>query len=92
MTSVIRALGAIGKFWKGFLIGDAPELFVGTLVFVGAALALVLALTAGIVGTTWQAAEARRQRAEALTQRARTSALLGRNEAIVGFIRSHTSG
>jgi hypothetical protein len=40
MTSVIRALGAFGKFWKGFLIGDAPELFVGTLVFVGAALAL----------------------------------------------------
>jgi hypothetical protein len=40
MTSVIRVLGAFGKFWKGFLIGDAPELFVGTLVFVGAALAL----------------------------------------------------
>jgi hypothetical protein len=40
MTSVLRALGAFARFWKGFLIGDAPELFVGTLVFVGAALAL----------------------------------------------------
>jgi len=40
MTSVIRALGAFGRFWKDFLIGDAPELFVGTLIFVGAALAL----------------------------------------------------
>ncbi len=40
MTAVIRALGAFGRFWKDFLIGDAPELFVGTLVFVGAALAL----------------------------------------------------
>ena len=40
MTSVIRALGAFAKFWKGFLIGDAPELFIGTLVFVGSALAL----------------------------------------------------
>ena len=39
MTSVVRALGAFGKFWRDFLIGDAPELFVGTLVFVGAALA-----------------------------------------------------
>jgi hypothetical protein len=40
MTAVIRALGAFGRFWKDFLIGDAPELFVGTLIFVGAALAL----------------------------------------------------
>ncbi|MGD0874976.1 MAG: hypothetical protein ABSA14_08285 [Acidimicrobiales bacterium] len=40
MTSVIRALSALGKFWKDFLIGDAPELFAGTLVFVGAALVL----------------------------------------------------
>jgi hypothetical protein len=31
---------AFVKFWKDFLIGDAPELFVGTLVFVAAALAL----------------------------------------------------
>lgn len=40
MTAVVRALGAFAKFWRDFLIGDAPELSVGTLVFVGAALAL----------------------------------------------------
>ncbi|MGA3351992.1 MAG: hypothetical protein ABSD85_02250 [Acidimicrobiales bacterium] len=40
MTTVLRALEAFVKFWRDFLIGDAPELFVGTLVFVGAALAL----------------------------------------------------
>ncbi len=40
MTAVIQALSAFGRFWKDFLIGDAPELFVGTLVLVGAALAL----------------------------------------------------
>lgn len=39
MTAVVRALEAFAKFWRDFLIGDAPELFVGTLVFVGAALA-----------------------------------------------------
>jgi hypothetical protein len=40
MTVVVRAVVAFARFWKGFLIGDAPELFVGTLVFVGAAMAL----------------------------------------------------
>jgi uncharacterized membrane protein HdeD (DUF308 family) len=40
VTVVTRALGAFGKFWKDFLIGDAPELFVGTLILVGAAFAL----------------------------------------------------
>ncbi len=40
MTAIVRALEAFGKFWRDFLIGDAPELFVGTLVFVGAALGL----------------------------------------------------
>ncbi|MFZ2055909.1 MAG: hypothetical protein WAV54_00670 [Acidimicrobiales bacterium] len=40
MTSIVRALGAFGRFWKDFLIGEAPELFFGTLIFVGAALAL----------------------------------------------------
>ncbi len=40
MTALVRALASFGRFWKGFLIGDAPELFGGTLVFVGAALAL----------------------------------------------------
>ncbi len=40
MTAVVRALGAFARFWRDFLIGDAPELFVGTLVLVGAALVL----------------------------------------------------
>jgi hypothetical protein len=40
MTAIVRALEAFAKFWKDFLIGDAPELLVGTLVFVGAALLL----------------------------------------------------
>jgi hypothetical protein len=40
MTAVVRALGAFARFWRDFLIGDAPELFVGTLVLVGAALTL----------------------------------------------------
>jgi len=40
MTGVTRALGALGKFWKDFLIGDAPELFVGTLVLIGVTFAL----------------------------------------------------
>ena len=40
MTIVVRALGPSRRFWRDFLIGEAPELFVGTLVFVGTALAL----------------------------------------------------
>jgi hypothetical protein len=40
MTAVSRALGAFARFWRDFLIGDAPELFIGTLVFVASALAL----------------------------------------------------
>jgi hypothetical protein len=40
VTAIVRALEAFGKFWKDFLFGDAPELFVGTLVFVGACMAL----------------------------------------------------
>jgi hypothetical protein len=40
VTAIGRAVEAFAKFWKDFLIGDAPELFVGTLVFVGAALLL----------------------------------------------------
>jgi serine/threonine-protein kinase len=53
---------------------------------VGAASATLLALLAGVVGTTWQAIEAHRQRAEAIAQRDRAQALLGRNEAIVDFV------
>jgi len=40
VTTVLKALGAFGRFWKNFLIGDAPELFVGALVVIGAAFAL----------------------------------------------------
>lgn len=40
MSQVARAVVAFGRFWRDFLIGETPELFVGTLVFVGAALAL----------------------------------------------------
>ncbi len=53
---------------------------------VSAAALVLLALSAGIVGTTWQALEAQRQRADALLQRDRAQLLLGRNEAIVDFI------
>jgi len=52
---VRRAVVAFGRFWWNFLIGDTPELFVGTLFVVGAAwllrhdraagLAVVLLLT-----------------------------------------------
>ena len=40
MSSLARAVVAFARFWKDFLIGDAPEIFVGTLVVVGAAIAL----------------------------------------------------
>lgn len=53
---------------------------------VAAALLVVLVLAAGVVGTTWQAIEAGRQREQALLQRDRAQALLGRNEAIVEFV------
>nr|HET7860541.1 serine/threonine-protein kinase [Caldimonas sp.] len=44
---------------------------------VGAALVVFATLVAGVIGTTWQAVEARRQRAEALAQRDRAQVLLG---------------
>ncbi|HKO66575.1 MAG TPA: serine/threonine-protein kinase [Burkholderiaceae bacterium] len=53
---------------------------------VGAAATIVLVLVAGVVGTAWQALEAKRQEAAALQQRDRALALLGRNEAIIDFI------
>ncbi len=37
---MLKALGAFGRFWKDFLIGDTPELFVGAPVVVGAAFVL----------------------------------------------------
>jgi hypothetical protein len=35
-----RAVVAFGRFWWDFLVGDTPELFVGTLAIVGSALLL----------------------------------------------------
>lgn len=40
MSPIGRAVVAFATFWKDFLIGETPELFLGTLVFVGAAFAL----------------------------------------------------
>ncbi|HXC79819.1 MAG TPA: hypothetical protein VNU19_22515 [Candidatus Acidoferrum sp.] len=40
MSALRRGLRAFGKFWLDFLIGDTPEIFVGTLVVVGCALGL----------------------------------------------------
>jgi hypothetical protein len=37
---VKRAVVAFGRFWWDFLVGDTPELFVGTLAIVGSALLL----------------------------------------------------
>lgn len=42
-----RYLSAFGRFWWEFLIGDTPELFVGTLVVLGAAFGL--AVVGGLV-------------------------------------------
>ncbi|HZW73471.1 MAG TPA: serine/threonine-protein kinase, partial [Caldimonas sp.] len=53
---------------------------------VGAALVVFATLVAGVIGTTWQAVEARRQRASALEQRDRAQVLLGRNAAIADFV------
>jgi undecaprenyl pyrophosphate phosphatase UppP len=38
MTAVSRAIRAFGHFWLDFLIGDTPEIFVGALFVVAAAL------------------------------------------------------
>ncbi|MEP6548468.1 MAG: serine/threonine-protein kinase [Gammaproteobacteria bacterium] len=53
---------------------------------VGAASITLLALIAGVVGTTLQAREARLQRAEAVAQRDRARTLLARNDAIFDFV------
>jgi len=53
---------------------------------VGAAAVVFATLVAGVVGTAWQAVEAKRQRAAALAQRDRAQVLLGRNEAIADFV------
>ena len=53
---------------------------------VGAASATLLALLAGVIGTTWQAVEAQRQRAEAQTQRDRVLRQLDRTYALTEFL------
>jgi hypothetical protein len=40
VKTVSRGLRAFGHFWWDFLIGDAPELFVATVVIIGVALLL----------------------------------------------------
>lgn len=40
MRAITKGLRAFGIFWWEFLIGENPDGFVGTLVIVGAALAL----------------------------------------------------
>jgi hypothetical protein len=69
----VRALVGFGHFWWEFLIGDTPELFVGTVVVVGlvalvcvnhslltfAAVAMPVAV-AGLLGASvWKAARKR---------------------------------
>ncbi len=44
-----RAVIAFGRFWWDFLVGDTPELFVGTLVALGAAYALHREWVAAVV-------------------------------------------
>jgi eukaryotic-like serine/threonine-protein kinase len=51
-----------------------------------AASATFLVLIAGVIATTLEATEARRQRAEAVAQRDRARTLLSRNEAIFDFV------
>ncbi len=49
MSAVRRGLVAFGRFWWEFLVGDTPELFLATVVIVGAALALRHDRTAALV-------------------------------------------
>jgi len=44
-----RYASAFGRFWWDFLVGDTPELFVGTLAIVAAAIALRHERVAAIV-------------------------------------------
>jgi hypothetical protein len=67
MSAVARGLRAFGRFWLDFLVGDTPELFVATLVVVGAALALaslhllsiVVVPGVAIAAVVWSAARGR---------------------------------
>jgi hypothetical protein len=40
VSTIGRLLGAFGRFWWEFLIGENPDAFFGTLLVVGAALLL----------------------------------------------------
>ena len=46
---MIRGIKAFGLFWKDFLIGDCPELAVGSLVVLGIAFALRVSSTASAI-------------------------------------------
>jgi hypothetical protein len=67
MSAVARGLRAFGRFWLDFLVGDTPELFVATLVVVGASLALaslhllsiVVVPGVAIAAVVWSAARGR---------------------------------
>lgn len=47
-SAPVRWLAAFARFWVDFLIGDTPELFVGAVVAVGAAAAVVGAGARGV--------------------------------------------
>lgn len=49
MSAVARGLAAFGRFWWEFLVGDTPELFVGTVAIVALALALSADRAAAVV-------------------------------------------
>ena len=73
MTLARRAVVGVGRFWWAFLVGDTPELFVGSVAIVGlvallcldeglrTACAVVLpVLVMGLLGlSVWRAARAR---------------------------------
>lgn len=39
-AAITRYAGAFGRFWWEFLVGDTPEIFLGTLAVIAAALLL----------------------------------------------------
>lgn len=66
MTTAGRYIGAFGRFWWDFLVGDTPEIFLGVLLVVGVAalahseraLAVVLVpvvVVAVLAGSTYRA-------------------------------------
>lgn len=49
MSVISKWLGAFGRFWWDFLVGDTPELFVAVLAVIGVAFALHRDRTAGVL-------------------------------------------